>query len=76
MFFVDSLRESTATADQALPDNSDIVRRRLNDGREFDIVKVFSEPANLERRLVERGWRGRVRSSGRFFIYGLLSPQS
>ena len=51
VFFVDSLREMTATAqDQALPDDSGIVQRRLNDGREFDIVKVFYEPAELERR--------------------------
>jgi demethylmenaquinone methyltransferase/2-methoxy-6-polyprenyl-1,4-benzoquinol methylase len=76
-FFIDSLPEGTSTAiDQAVPADSDLARRRLNDGREFDIVKVFHEPAELEGRLRERGWRGWVRSSGRFFIYGLLSPQS
>ena len=77
VFFVDSLREPTSAAnDQGSLDDSRIMRRRLNDGREFTVVKVFYEPAELERRLVERGWRGWVRSSGRFFVYGLLSPPS
>ena len=74
VFFVDSLLEPTSTAeDHPLIDNSGVVRRKLNDGREFDIVKVFYEPAQLERRLAELGWTGWVRSSRRFFLYGLIS---
>ena len=76
VFFVDSLLEQTSTAkDHALIDNSGIVRRRLNDGREFDIVKVFYEAKPLERRLLELGWQGWVRSSGKFFFYGLFTPR-
>jgi SAM-dependent methyltransferase len=75
-FFIDSLLEQTSTARDHDPlDESGIARRRLNDGREFQIVKVFYEPLALERRLSERGWDGWVRSSGRFFLYGSVRPQ-
>jgi hypothetical protein len=46
----------------------------LNDGREFDIVKVFYEPAQLEELLTSLGWRGTVRSSGKFFLCGAVRP--
>jgi demethylmenaquinone methyltransferase/2-methoxy-6-polyprenyl-1,4-benzoquinol methylase len=73
-FFVDSLLEPTSTArDHAPLGESGVVRRRLNDGREFEIVKVFYEPAALEHRLSEQGWRGWVRSTGKFFLYGSVS---
>ena len=73
-FFVDSLFEPTSTARDHRPiDHSGVVRRKLNDGREFDIVKVFYEPAQLERQLAEIGWTGWVRSSGRFFLYGFIN---
>lgn len=75
VFFVDSLAEQGATArDQAPLDDSGLVRRRLNDGREFDIVKVYYEPASLERRLRTLGWAGTVRASGRHFLYGTVAP--
>ena len=44
-----------------------------NVGREFDIVKVFYDPADLEHRLLQRGWNGSVRTTGTFFLYGLLT---
>ena len=76
VFFVDSLREPTSTArDHDPPTDAGVVRRRLRDGREFDVVKVFYEPAVLERRLLGRGWNGWVRSSGRFFLYGSVTPE-
>ena len=72
VFFVDSLLEQTSTArDHDQLDTSGEVRRRLNDGREFSIVKMFYEPASLEQRLGDRGWEGWVRSSGQFFLYRL-----
>jgi demethylmenaquinone methyltransferase/2-methoxy-6-polyprenyl-1,4-benzoquinol methylase len=73
VFFIDSLREplSTATNHQP-PGDSDIIRRKLNDGREFQIVKVFYHPLELEQRLASMGWRGAVQSTGSFFLYGQL----
>ena len=74
VFFVDSLFEQTSTAaDQPALDQSGVVERRLNDGRTFQVVKVFHEPATLERQLRERGWDGWVRSSGKFFLYGSVA---
>jgi demethylmenaquinone methyltransferase/2-methoxy-6-polyprenyl-1,4-benzoquinol methylase len=74
IFFVDSLLEQThAAIDHGPLDRSGVVRRRLNDGREFEIVKVFHEPADLERRLHDLGWRGHVHSSGRFFLHGSMA---
>lgn len=75
VFFVDSLQLPDSTArDQSPLDDSGVTRRRLNDGREFDIVKVYYEPAALERRLRTLGWRGRVQASGRHFLYGTMEP--
>ena len=74
-FFVDSLFDQTSTAtDHDRLDQSGIVKRKLNDGRTFRIVKVFYEPACLEHQLQTQGWRGRVRSSGEFFVYGTVAP--
>jgi demethylmenaquinone methyltransferase/2-methoxy-6-polyprenyl-1,4-benzoquinol methylase len=75
VFWVDSLLEPASTARDHEPlDNSGVVVRRLNDGREFRIVKIFHEPADLERRLARLGFVGWVRSSGTFFHYGCVSP--
>jgi demethylmenaquinone methyltransferase/2-methoxy-6-polyprenyl-1,4-benzoquinol methylase len=73
VFFIDSLLEQASTArDHAPLDQSGLVARRLNDGREYKIVKIFYEPASLERRLSSLGWSGWIRSSGQFFLYGSL----
>ncbi|HKC66186.1 MAG TPA: class I SAM-dependent methyltransferase [Pyrinomonadaceae bacterium] len=74
-FFVDSLLEQSSTArDHAPVDRSGVVCRRLNDGREFRIVKMFYEPVVLEQRLLEIGWRGQVHRTGKFFVYGAMTP--
>lgn len=76
VFFVDSLRESSSTAvNHEAPGGAGLVRRALNDGREFRIVKVFYEPAVLERRLQALGWRAGIRSSGEYFLYGTAQPR-
>jgi 2-polyprenyl-3-methyl-5-hydroxy-6-metoxy-1,4-benzoquinol methylase len=73
VFFIDSLLEQASTArDHAPLDQSGLVERRLNDGREYEIVKIFYEPASLEGQLSSLGWNGWIRSSGQFFLYGSL----
>jgi hypothetical protein len=37
--------------------SGEVVRRSLSDGREFDIVKRFWAPAELERMLATLGWQ-------------------
>ena len=71
IFFIDSLLEETSSARDHQPlDRSGISRRKLNDGSEFDIVKIFYQPQELEARLRGLGWRGWVRTTERFFLYG------
>lgn len=53
-----------------------VARRRLADGREFDIVKVFWPPAELERRLDAIGWTISVRPVGEMFLFGTGTRQA
>ena len=46
-------------------------QRRLKDGREFSILKVYYEPAELEQALLRAGFaRAEVRTTSRFFQLG------
>ena len=49
-----------------------VVPRQLNDGRRFEIVKVFYQAAELSARLEQLGWRGRVQETPEFFLWGSL----
>jgi demethylmenaquinone methyltransferase/2-methoxy-6-polyprenyl-1,4-benzoquinol methylase len=72
VFFLDSCHEPTSTAnDHQLPGSEAItLRRRLNDGREFSIYKIFYDPRELESRLADIGWQFDVATTGKYFIYG------
>jgi demethylmenaquinone methyltransferase/2-methoxy-6-polyprenyl-1,4-benzoquinol methylase len=66
-FFVDNLRgRRGAASDQ----NGERARRTLADGRAFEIVKVFHEPAALERRLSAMGYEASVEATPDHFIHG------
>jgi demethylmenaquinone methyltransferase/2-methoxy-6-polyprenyl-1,4-benzoquinol methylase len=73
VLFMDSARtERSTAADHRLPNKDErTMTRRLDDGREFQIVKRFYDPAALERELDELGWEFEVRRTGEFFIYGI-----
>lgn len=79
IFFVDSRYDATSTAsDHILPApdaqaGTQTLTRRLNDGREFSIVKVFYDPTELHRDLRELGWNMAVRTTPTYFIYGVGS---
>jgi len=47
-----------------------VLQRRLNDGREFRIYKVFYDPADLAERLRRLGWRFDVQQTKHYFLYG------
>jgi SAM-dependent methyltransferase len=49
-------------------------RRRLSDGREYTIVKVFYGPAVLRDRLAALGWTADIRTTGEEFFYGTARP--
>lgn len=76
VFFVDSLRHTKASArDHALPERDDeLMLRRLADGREYQIVKRFYEPAELQRKLAGLGWDIEVEETSTFFLYGYGRP--
>ena len=70
--FADSLYTADSSAVGHRPNRSGAVERRLNDGREFRVVKVFHDPAELELRLSALGWHGAIGTTGRFFLHGLM----
>lgn len=72
VFFVDSrYNEASAAIDHRLEGPEAItLTRRLNDGREFRIVKVYYRPEELSARLATLGWRVTVRSTESEFLYG------
>jgi demethylmenaquinone methyltransferase/2-methoxy-6-polyprenyl-1,4-benzoquinol methylase len=70
--FVDGRREQTSTAsNHQLPDaGSQVMIRKLNDGREFRIVKNFYDPADLATRCASAGLDVDVRETPTYLIYG------
>jgi SAM-dependent methyltransferase len=72
VFFIDSARTETSTAvDHRLPEECEAtITRRLDDGREFQIIKRFYDPDQLTHTLRDLGWHAQVDTTGEFFIYG------
>ena len=75
-YIVDSAHDPTSHAvDHPTPDrHAGVVTRRLDDGREFRIVKVFWEPATLTARLAACGFAADIAKTPRYFIYGSAKP--
>jgi SAM-dependent methyltransferase len=69
--FIDSLPDpASGAADHPTPAEG-VAARRLDDGREFTIVKVFYKPTELTSRLREAGFESaEVTTTGRFFLLG------
>jgi SAM-dependent methyltransferase len=69
--FIDSLPDPHSSAvDHPTPVDDRSVRR-LADGREFTVVKVYYEPGELESALASAGFvRPAVTTTGRFFLTG------
>jgi ubiquinone/menaquinone biosynthesis C-methylase UbiE len=69
--FIDSLPDpESGAADHPRPEG-DSALRRLADGREFRIVKVFYTPTELTRAFEVTGFSdARVETTGRFFLLG------
>ena len=74
VFFVDSHRQrkpSTETVVQSPPEpGSQVLTRRLHDGRAYRIVKNFYGPAELADRCAAAGLQVMVRETASAFIYG------
>jgi SAM-dependent methyltransferase len=76
VYLIDSAFDPTSTArDHVLPGRAaGVVTRKLNDGREFRIVKVFWEPPVLAQRLAALGWSASIAATASYFIYGEARP--
>jgi len=72
--FIDSLPDqASGAADHPIP-TDDRATRRLADGREFSIVKVYHTPDELRSALIGAGFAVvDVTTSGRFFVLGSAS---
>jgi demethylmenaquinone methyltransferase/2-methoxy-6-polyprenyl-1,4-benzoquinol methylase len=57
-----------------LSDADEVVERRLLDGTTHRIVKNFVVPVELEQRLQQHGWAGRVRRDGPDWVWGEFRP--
>jgi demethylmenaquinone methyltransferase/2-methoxy-6-polyprenyl-1,4-benzoquinol methylase len=69
--FIDSRLDPQSSAVDHPAPADDRSLRRLDDGREFNVVKVFYEPAELEAALARADFDGaQVTSTGRFFLTG------
>ncbi len=69
--FVDSLNDPESGAADRIPPSGDLAVRRLADGRQFTIPKVFYTPSELESALLGAGFRdATVTTTGRFFLLG------
>jgi hypothetical protein len=69
--FIDSLADPQSSAANHPTPADDVSLRRLDDGREFTIVKVYYEPAELEAALAAAGFvDASVTRTGRFFLTG------
>ncbi len=74
-YLIDSAFDPTSTAkDHVLPGrDAGVVTRKLNDGREFQIVKLFYRPEELAAKLSTLGWRAEIRQTEHYFIHGQAS---
>lgn len=71
VFIIDSSFEPTSTANNhILEDDGNIYKtRKLNDGQEFQIVKIFYQPDELKHKLKKAGFQAEVKVTDNYFIY-------
>lgn len=76
-YVIDSGWDMTSTAkNHVRPDrDAGIAQRKLEDGSEYRIVKVFYEPDALSRRLATLGFASHVVHTPRYFIHGAVTPR-
>jgi len=78
VYLIDSAFDPSSMAkDHAVPrPDTGIVTRKLNDGREFRIVKRFWEPQALGLRLRALGWSASIAQTPSYFIHGTARPSA
>ena len=71
--FVDEDERAASLEASRSSDDVPTARRRLGDGRTFDIVKVFWNEADLQRRLSRGGWRAEVQPLAATCLHGVAT---
>jgi demethylmenaquinone methyltransferase/2-methoxy-6-polyprenyl-1,4-benzoquinol methylase len=73
VFFVDSRPDQTMSAtNHKLPEpGSQVMKRILNDGRSFDVIKNFFKPEELENHCAQAGLKVKVQETENYFFYGM-----
>lgn len=76
VFLVDSLRDPNSTArNHDLPEEDSIVSlRKLDDGREYRIYKIFRDPLDLAEGLRRIGWDFQLSRTENYFLHGWGQP--
>ncbi|MEH2421867.1 MAG: class I SAM-dependent methyltransferase [Nostoc sp.] len=71
VFIIDSSFEPTSTANNHILKNDENIyeTRKLNNGQEFQIVKVFYQPDELKVQLNKTGFQAKVKVTDNYFIY-------
>ncbi|BAY66167.1 hypothetical protein NIES22_62800 [Calothrix brevissima NIES-22] len=71
LLMIDSRFEPTSTANNHIlnDDGSIYKNRKLNDGQEFQIVKIFYQPDELQNHLSQVGFIADVKVTEHYFIY-------
>ena len=73
LFFLDTRKEHTSTAvDHVLPSRDEqLMTRRLDDGREFTIIKNFWSAAALEEKCTRAGLDVEIHETADYFQFGM-----
>lgn len=70
LFFVDSRpAEQSTSAGQSINTDGELQQRVLKDGRQYEIVKIYYEPAQLTETLRAHGFDIAVQATDNFFLY-------
>jgi 2-polyprenyl-3-methyl-5-hydroxy-6-metoxy-1,4-benzoquinol methylase len=77
VFFVDSLFTQESTAQNHAPLNQQgYSERKLNDGRTYQVIKIFHAPKQLQKSLQTLRWHGQTHSTKNYFLHGLFERSS
>jgi demethylmenaquinone methyltransferase/2-methoxy-6-polyprenyl-1,4-benzoquinol methylase len=68
--FTDEDDRGVVNDDIRLVDGVPVATRKLHDGRRFDVVKLYWDPAELEARVRSLGWDITITREGETFLYG------
>lgn len=70
VFIIDSMAASTSTAkNQSIATTDAQQVRRLNDGSTYQIIKIYYQPDQLQKLLMDAGFEAAISTTEHYFIY-------